>query len=118
MMAIRVVLVACSGLLGGLIRESLAALPEVRVVRDLPSGGRRLARAVRWWHPDVVVWPLEDDRLLAGRPELFGAPRRTSVLTVRPDGDRGALWRLYPESTVLTVLTPGSLAEAVREAAR
>ncbi|GAA4547934.1 hypothetical protein [Amycolatopsis samaneae] len=118
MTTVRVVLVSCSGLLGGLIRETLAALPEVRVVRDLPGGGRRLARAVRWWRPDVVVWPLEDDRVLAGRPELFGAPRPTSVLTVRPDGDRGAVWRLRPQHTVLAALTPGSLAEAVLEAAR
>lgn len=118
MASVRVVLVACSGLLGGLIRESLAALPEVRVVRDLPGGGKRLARVVRWWRPDVVVWRLDNDRILTTGPEFFGAPRTTSVLTVQSEGDGGAVWRLGPQRTALGMLSPGSLAEAVREAAR
>jgi chemotaxis response regulator CheB len=117
MAPVRVVLVACSGLLGGLIREALAALPDVRVVRDLPGSGR-LARVVRWRRPDVVVWRLDDDGFLTSRPDLFGAPSTTSVLTVRSDGDRGALWRLRSERTALAALSPGSFAEAVREAAR
>lgn len=114
---VRVVLVACSGLLGGVIREVVSALPEVTTVRNLDNGRRRrLFWALRLFRPDVVVWRLKDDRGLAGRPECFGARRVHAVLTVLGDGDRGSLWRLRPQRTDLGALSPGTLAAAVREA--
>lgn len=115
---VRVILVSCSGLLGGLIREALSTAPEVRVVRDLPDGGsRRLLRAVRWFRPDVVVWRLDDDRVLTERPEYFGSRHQCSVLAVLGDGERGSVWRLRPQRSPLGPLSPSTLAAAVRAAA-
>ncbi|ANZ28497.1 hypothetical protein A4U64_26770 (plasmid) [Rhodococcus sp. WB1] len=114
----RVILVGCSGILGDLIRSTLTGLPDMRVIRELSDGRwHRLVRVVRWVRPDVVIWQLEDDQMLAERPELFGAPNTCSVLTVLADGERGSVWRLRPQRASLGGLCPTTLITAVREAA-
>jgi hypothetical protein len=104
--------------LGDLIRESLAAVPDVSVVRDIAAGRRprRLASSLWWSRADVVVWPLADDSILVDHPELFGVRRGKAVLAVGDDGDRGVLWRLRPHRTHLGELSPSSLVAAVRAA--
>jgi hypothetical protein len=115
----RVALVACSGVLGGVIRESLSAVPGVVVVLDVPDDTDRdgLAGRLGRLAPDVVVWRMNDDFMLLDHPEFFGARHAHSVLAVLGDGASGSLWRLRPHRAVLGALSPGTLAEAVRSAA-
>lgn len=112
---IRVALVCCSGLLGGLIRETVAALPDVGRIRRLPAvGGPRLVRSLRRFQPDVVVWRMDDDRMLSEHLEFFGVRHRCSVLAVLDDGEHGTLWRLSTQRAELGPLSPNALAAAVR----
>lgn len=112
---IRVALVCCSGLLGGLIRETVAALPDVALVRSVSAvGGRRLVKALRRFRPDVIVWRMDDDQMLSEHLEFFGVRHRCSVLAVLDDGDHGTLWRLNTQRAGLGPLSSGALAAAVR----
>ena len=89
---VRVVLVGCSGVLGDLIRGTLAGDPDVQVLLELSGSSRhRLTTVVHRLRPDVVVWQLDDDRLMAGHPEYFGAPAACSVLTILSDGESGSV---------------------------
>jgi len=113
-----VVLVGCSGVLGDLIRGTLSGDPDVRVLHELSgSSGDRLTTVVHRLRPDVVVWQLDDDRLLAGHPEYFGAPAACSVVTVVSDGDSGSVWQLRPERQALGALSPRTLVAAVHTTA-
>ncbi|QUQ65646.1 hypothetical protein [Kutzneria sp. CA-103260] len=115
----RVALMSCSGVLGGVIRELLARQPDVEVVRDLPPGQEhRLAEELRRSRPDVVVWHLDDDRMLAEHPEYFGVDHTTSVLAVYGDSGTGSLWQLRPQRAELGELGPSTLVAAVRAAGR
>lgn len=115
---LRVALLACTGLLGGVIRELLSALPDVELVADLPNAAvREFSSQVHQLRPDVVVWRLDDDDMLADHPEFFVAGHTNTVLAVRGDGDNGALWRLRPHRAELGALDPRTLAAAIRSAA-
>ena len=64
--ATAVALVSCSGLLGDLIRQAVASLPEVAVVEDLPFDDLRdVSAALHQAHPNVVVWLLDDETSIA-----------------------------------------------------
>jgi hypothetical protein len=112
---LRVALLACTGLLGGVIRELLSGLPDVQLVGDLPTAPtQRLTSQLHELRPDVVVWHLDDDEILADHPEFFGAEHTNAVLAVHGDGDSGALWRLRPHRAELGALGPSTLAAAIR----
>lgn len=115
---LRVALLACTGLLGGVIRELLSALPDVELVADLPNATMgEFSSQVHQSRPDVIVWRLEDDDMLAEHPEFFGAGHTNTVLAVRGDGGTGALWRLRPHRAELGALGASTLAAAIRSAA-
>jgi hypothetical protein len=115
---LRVALSAGTGVLGGVLRELLSALPDVELVDDLPvAPTHEFQHRLRRLRPDVVVWCLDDDSLLAEHPEFFGAEHHNAVITVRGDGDRGTLWRLRPHRAELGALGPSTLAAAIRSAA-
>jgi len=115
---LRVALLACTGLLGGVIRELLSALPDVDVVGDLPNApAGEFSSQVHRLRPDVIVWRLDDDEMLADHPEFFGAEHTSTVLAIQGDGDSGALWRLRPQRARLGPLDPAALAAAIRSVA-
>jgi hypothetical protein len=116
--AMDVALVSCSGILGDVIRRSLAAVSEVAVIADLPFDGvTQLAEALRQADPDVVVWVLNDERTIAEHPELFNTPRGRSVIAVLDDGRRTACWQLRPHRTALDPPSIDNLVDALRDAA-
>lgn len=111
---IRVALVSCSGLLGGLVRETVSALPDV-VVRTVSAvGGKRLVRALRRIRPHVIVWQMDDDRLLSEHFEFFGVRHQAVVLAVLEDGADGSVWRLGTERSELGPLSPDGIKDAIR----
>jgi hypothetical protein len=114
---IRVALVSCSGLLGGLIRETVSALPGV-VVRTVSAVGRkRLVRALRRFRPDIIVWRTDDDRMLSEHLEFFGVRHQAVVLAVLGDGADGSIWRLGTERSRLGPLSPEEIKDTVRAVA-
>lgn len=115
---LRVALLGCTGLLGGVIRELLSVLPDVELVGDLASApAGEFSSQVHQLRPDVVVWRLDDDEMLADHPEFFGAEHAITVLAVHGDGETGTLWRLRPHRAELGVLGPSTLAAAIRSVA-
>ncbi|WP_181799633.1 hypothetical protein [Kitasatospora acidiphila] len=98
--------------------ELLSALPDVELIDDLPIAPTgEFQRQLRLLRPDVVVWRLDDDSLLAEHPEFFGAEHPNLVITIHGDGDCGTLWRLRPHRAELGALGPSTLAAAIRSAA-
>lgn len=116
--AMDVALVSCSGILGDVIRLSLATVFEVAVIADLRFDGvRQLAEDLRRADPDVVVWMLDDERTIAEHAELFQADRGRSVIAVLDDGRRTACWQLRPCRTVLDPPSIDNLVNTLRDAA-
>jgi hypothetical protein len=113
-----VALVSCSGILGDLIRRSVADLDDVAVVDDIPfQSVDSLSVAISQTRPDIVVWLMNNETMLADHPELFGADRGCAVIAVLDDGRRGALWELRPYRTALDPPSVDTLVKALRTAA-
>ncbi len=110
-----VALVSCSGVLGDVIRANLADVSDVAVVADLPFDGvPRLADALSDADPDVVVWLLDDERIIAEHAELFHTDRGRAVIAVLDDGRRTVCWQLRPYGTVLEPPSIDNLVDALR----
>ncbi|WP_428338563.1 hypothetical protein [Mycobacterium sp.] len=115
----RVALVACSGILGDLIRQSVSAAADLAVIEDLHTDEMAtLSASMRRIRPDVVVWQLQNEPSLADHPEFFGADSGFAVLAVVNDGRRGSLWRLRPHRTAVDPLSIDGLVGAIRASAR
>jgi hypothetical protein len=113
-----VALVSCSGILGDLIRHSVGDLDDVAVIRDFPFQSMdNVSLVIRQNRPDVVVWLMDDETMLANHPELFGANRGCAVIAVLDDGRRSASWELRPYRTALDPPSVDTLIEALRTAA-
>jgi hypothetical protein len=113
-----VALVSCKGILGDLIRQRLATLPDVAVVEDFPFDDLRdLSAALRRAHPDVVVWMLDDETLVADHTDVLWDDRGCAVIAVLDDGRRSSLWELWPRRTALDPPSMDVLVEALRNAA-
>ncbi|MCM6776645.1 hypothetical protein NDR87_22825 [Nocardia sp. CDC159] len=105
-----VALVACSGIIGGLIRRGLRARADVTVVEDAPAHDPQRLRRLA---PDVVVWQLDDDAMLDRRPELFGATGGFPVIAIIDDGRGSAVWRLLPQRTALGAPSIDTLVDTI-----
>ncbi|MBF6336864.1 hypothetical protein IU450_13335 [Nocardia abscessus] len=109
-----VALVACSGIIGGLIRRGLRARTDVTVVEDAPAHDLpRLSQRLRRLAPDVVVWQLDDDAMLDRQPELFGATGGFPVIAITDDGRDSAVWRLWPHRTALGTPSIDTLVDTI-----
>jgi hypothetical protein len=112
--ATTVALVACSGIIGGLIRRCLRDGKDVTVVDDAPAADLdQLSQRLRRIAPDVVVWQLDDDAMLDQRPELFGATGGFPVIAITDDGCGSALWRLLPQRSTLGTPAFGTLIDTI-----
>lgn len=97
-----------------MIRETVSALPNV-VVRTVSAvGGKRLVKALHRFRPDVIVWRMDDDRMLSEHLEFFGVRHDAVVLAVLGDGADGSIWRLGTERSGLGPLSPDGIKETVR----
>jgi len=116
--ATEVALVSCSGILGELIRRSVATVADITVTADLPfDDAAQLAEGLRQAHPDVVVWVLDDETTIADHAELFNTERGWPVIAVLDDGRRTACWQLRPYRTTLVPPSIDNLVDALRDAA-
>jgi hypothetical protein len=112
-----VALVSCTGVLGDVIRRTVATLPDVAVVQDLPYDDLpQLSVALRQAHPDVVVWLMNDESILTDHTELFSLDRGCAVIAVLDDGRRSSLWELRPHRTVLDPPSIDRLIDVLRSA--
>jgi hypothetical protein len=113
-----VALVSCTGILGDVIRRTVATLPDVAVVQDLQYDDLpRLSAALHQAHPDVVVWLMNDESILTDHTELFSPDRGCAVVAVLDDGRRSSLWELRPHRTVLNPPSIDRLIDVLRSAA-
>lgn len=116
--ATRVALVSCTGILGNLIRHSLATIPDIAVVEDLmfddPAG---LGPVLREARPDAVVWLVGDETLIAEHTEIFSVGPSWAVIAVLDDGRRSGLWQLRPHRTSLGAASIDVLIDTLRDVA-
>jgi len=113
----KVALVSCTGILGGLIRHSVAMLTDVAVVEDVPFEDlSHLATELHKVRPDAVVWLLDDESMIADHAELLSADTGWAVVAVLDDGRHSALWELRPCRRLLGTPSMGALADALRDA--
>ena len=114
----KVALVSCTGILGDLIRHSVATLTDVAVVEDVPfedlSGLAAVLHKVR---PDAVVWLLDDESMIADHAELLSADTGWAVVAVLDDGRHSALWELRTSRRSLGTPSMGALTDALHDAA-
>ena len=110
---VRVALVGCTGVLGDIIRGTVAATSDLEVVTEVTAD--HVDPEVVSERVDVVVWNNADDhrlrRLLAARPGL------PPILASQDDGRTAELWRLVAHRLPLGVLSPESLVDWIRTAA-
>jgi hypothetical protein len=113
-----VALVSCSGILGDLIRRRVSSVPDIAIVADLRFDEfGHMSTVLHRMHPDVVVWLLDDETMLAAHDELFCAERHCAVIAVLDDGRRSALWQLRPHRTALAPPSIDGLIDALRTVA-
>ena len=113
---LRIALVGCSGLLGDIIGRTVAAQADLEVVADLPSP--RTGESLPAINADLVLWN-EPDRGRAAE-WLSGLSHRSCprVLATVHDGREASLWELVPRRTELGTLSPATLVDTIRGAAR
>ena len=108
---VRVALIGCTGLLGDIIRETLAGQPEVDVAAELaaPAAEEELPQL----DADLVLWNNADESRVAGWLDRFARGAGPRVLTTVGDGRQASLWELVPRRTELGSLSPGTLVETI-----
>ena len=108
---LRVALIGCSGLLGDIIGETLAAQPDLEVVGDFPAPSADDGLPVI--AADLVVWNNADvfqvERWLSTMSNRY-APR---VLATLGDGRDASLFELTPQRTALGQLSPATLIDTI-----
>jgi hypothetical protein len=112
---VRVALVGCSGLLGSIIGDALAAQPDLEVVADLetPPTDESLPDV----DADLVLWNNADETRVARWLGTLSGRRGPRVLATLADGRDASLWELRPHRTELGALSPETLVETIRRPA-
>jgi hypothetical protein len=109
---LRVSLVGCSGVLGDIIRTTLAHQLDMEVVADLESipvnGSLPVAS-------DLLVWNNADESRVERWLRDVTEPCGPRVLATLGDGRDAALWELAPHRTPLGAPSPDALVETIRK---
>lgn len=111
---VRVALIACSGLLGDIIGQTLAREPDLEVVADLPAF--ESTGSLPEVDADIVLWNDADEALVSRWLDQMSGRCGARVLVTRADGREATLWELIQRRTDLGALAPDSLAETIRAA--
>lgn len=110
---VRVALIGCSGLLGSIIGDALAAQPDLDVVATLAATDAAPALP----DVDLVVWNNADESRVAQLLGVASSRCGPRVLATLGDGRDASLWELTPHRTELGALSPESLVETIRRPA-
>jgi hypothetical protein len=110
-----VALIGCSGLLGDIIEQTVAAQPDLCVVADLATSD--LNGTLPELDADIVLWNNADETRIAAWLGVLSARRLPRVLATIGDGRDASLWELTPRRTELGALSPASLVETIRRTA-
>jgi hypothetical protein len=111
-----VLLVGCTGLLGGVFVDTVKRAGDIDVVSQLVSP-KGLPGAVQELRPDVVIWNNADEELLARSAAAFGCAYSTKFIAIVNDGRTSSLWELRKQRTPLVELSPPLLLSSIRKAA-
>lgn len=109
---VRVALIGCTGLLGDIIGQTVAAEPDFEVVADLPSFD--VAGPLPDIDADILLWNNADESLLSQWLDELSSRCGTRVLATHADGREASLWELTQCRTDLGALAPATLAETIR----
>ncbi len=112
----RLLLAAVPPILSDIIRDALADVHGVEVVRE--TAGEDLAESVARSRADVLVTEDAGQELSDRHLGLMYRHPRLKLLTISPDGRRAALYRLMPRRRLLVDVSPDGLVAAIRGAAR
>jgi len=110
---VRVALIGCSGMLGSIIGDALAAEPDLDVVATLAATDA----APTLPDVDLVVWNNADESRVAQLLGVASSRCGPRVLATLGDGRDASLWELTPHRTELGALSPESLVETIRRPA-
>jgi hypothetical protein len=114
----RLLLAAVPPLLADIVRDALAAEPEVEVMPAQAFAPGELDRRLETTGADVLMAESDGAGLTDRYLELMYRHPRLTLLLVSPDGAAAAVCRLVPERQVLVRPSPGGVAEAVLAAVR
>jgi hypothetical protein len=95
-------------MLRDVVREVLGGQPDMAIVGETPSDEELLA--------DVVIMPLDGDRLTEWGIRVLYERRTRKVLGLSTDGRTAALFELHPQRTTLVEVSPEGLRAAIRSA--
>jgi hypothetical protein len=113
---VRIALIGCSGLLGDIITQTIAAEPNLDVVAQLATvdTDAELPFLDPDLDVDLVLWNNADERWMAHwlRSLCRGYPR---VLATLGDAKSASLWELVPHRTELGDVSPRTLMQAILE---
>ena len=112
---VRVALVGCTGLLGSIIGDAVAAQPDLDVVAELdrPAPDESLPEV----EADLVLWNGADEERVAQWLSTLSGRCGFRVLATLADGRDASLWELRPHRTELGALSPDTLVETIRRPA-
>jgi DNA-binding NarL/FixJ family response regulator len=113
----RLLLAAVPPILSDIIRDALADVHGVEVVRET-AGEEDLAESVARSRADVLVTEDAGQELSDRHLGLMYRHPRLKLLTISPDGRRAALYRLMPRRRLLVDVSPDGLVAAIRGAVR
>lgn len=111
--AVRVALIGCTGLLGDIIRQTLADEPDLDVVAQMTAPGSDFD--LSQFDADIVLWNDAEESRIAQWLTGFTRHRAPRVLATLTDGKRAALWELTPHRIELGALSPDTLIKTIRD---
>jgi hypothetical protein len=111
---IRVVLIDCAGLLGDIVRQAVAAQPDLDVIADLEFSAAVRPLVDTDTDADLILWNNADESRVMECLRDLSRERNPRVLATLSDGREAALWELTPHKTQLAPLSPGTLVDAIR----
>lgn len=110
---LRVSLIGCTGVLGDIIRRTVAEQQDMEVVSDLesiPATGPLLVPA------DLMVWNDVEESRVEEWMRTMAEGSGTRVLATLGDGREAVLWELTPHRSPLGAPSPAALLETIRGA--
>lgn len=114
----RIAIVGMPTMLRQLVRETVAELPDVELVAELPEWDLHAAARVGSAAAADLYLVAAEQAGADDVAELLYAGRRPKVLAVSSDGRRAFLYELRPHRRPLGELSPAGLIAVIRQSAQ
>ena len=113
---IRVLIIDLPTMLREIVRETVAAEPDMVLVGELPME-TTIAEGARAADPGVVILGSEHPDVVPHCPEVLARNAQLAVLAVGADGRESFLYELRPRRVALGEVSPRRLVEVIRSSA-